>query len=101
DAYILATVLGHPSTTRDNIHRALKVFDDIRRPEAHLVAEKARRHGQIYTFYQEDLDGLSPDDLMVKLESISEELTRIWEWTWTTSVEDSRDKALRLLESRS
>ncbi|KAL0954169.1 hypothetical protein HGRIS_005302 [Hohenbuehelia grisea] len=37
DAFILATLLGHPRTTRGTISRALKVYDEIRRPFAHTA----------------------------------------------------------------
>ncbi|KAG6844819.1 hypothetical protein H0H87_003386 [Tephrocybe sp. NHM501043] len=99
DAYILATVLGHPSTTKDTLHRALDIFDQIRRPPAQQVAENSRRAGQIFTLHGLNLDGLSNNALFTKLKSLSEEFIKIWEWTWTTSIEESRREAIRLLES--
>ncbi|KAG5727722.1 Salicylate hydroxylase [Termitomyces sp. T112] len=101
DAYILATVLGHPSTNRNTIHRALHIFDAIRRPQALQVAARSRRHGQLFTLHDYNFDGLSDDVLSKRLRLLSEEITKGWEWTWTTTVEDEKREALHLvLESQ-
>ncbi|KAG6810474.1 hypothetical protein H0H92_011709 [Tricholoma furcatifolium] len=99
DAYILATVLGHPSTTRATLHDALQIFDNIRRPQAQRVAEMARRNGRLFTFHERDLDCLSNGAVTKELRLISEEFTRNWEWAWSTSPESSKQEAIRLLES--
>ncbi|KAG6909506.1 hypothetical protein DXG01_017063 [Tephrocybe rancida] len=99
DAYILGTVLGHPSTTRTTLDRALHIFDHIRRPHALRVAEKSRRNGQIFTLHDLDLEGLPDDALLVELNTLSEEFTKSWEWAWSTSIEGSKEEALRMLES--
>ncbi|KAF8075333.1 hypothetical protein FPV67DRAFT_1728536 [Lyophyllum atratum] len=99
DAYILATLLGHPTTTRDVLHRALGAFDQVRRPKALEIAARSRRNGQLFTFHGQGLEGLPEDALLSKLRALSEEFTRNWEWAWTTSIDGSVQEALRLLVS--
>jgi len=101
DAYILATILGHPSTTRETLERSLDVFDRVRRPLALQVQEKSRLNGQRFSFHNCGFDHLSKEELSRQLSSLSEAFTRTWEWTWTTSIDGSVHEALRMLESRS
>jgi len=100
DVYILATLLGHPRTTRDSIHRALNIYDEIRRPAALRVAEKSRLNGLYFTLNIDgiDFDRLSGDYLWSKLQQLSRTFTRNWEWAWTTTVDGSLKEAVRMLE---
>ncbi|KAJ6614102.1 hypothetical protein B0H10DRAFT_175574 [Mycena sp. CBHHK59/15] len=101
DAYILATVLGHRSTTRETLERALRAFDEVRRPAAAGVQERSRMAGRYFSF---DVDGLDFDhlagpQLWDRLQMLAAAFTKNWEWTWTTSVDSSVQDALRLLET--
>ncbi|KAG5644252.1 hypothetical protein DXG03_008790 [Asterophora parasitica] len=88
DAYILATVLGHRSTTQKTLHHALRIFNDVRRPKALEVAEKSRRNGQLFMMHGQQFEDLAQDVVQHKLRTLSEEFTEIWKWAWTTSVND-------------
>lgn len=101
DAYVLATILGHPATTRESLDRALDIFDRIRRPLAQEVVEKSRLNGQRFSFHNLNFDDLSPHGLADDLRALSEGFTKMWEWTWTTSVDTSVQEALAMLESGS
>jgi len=100
DAYILATVLGHRSTTRENLPRALRIFDEIRRPAATGVAEASRMNGRYFSFEVDgvDFDRYTGPQLWDKLQKLHGCLVKNWEWTWTTSVDGSIQDALRILE---
>lgn len=100
DAYLLATLLGHPKTTKQTLTRALAIFDEIRRPAALKIAEKSRLNGQYFTF---KVDGLNFDRLRGqqqwdKLQLLGNTFTKNWEWAWTTSVMGSVEQATRKLE---
>ncbi|GLB41440.1 putative salicylate hydroxylase [Lyophyllum shimeji] len=99
DAYILSTLLGHPSTTRATLDHALRIFDLVRRPQALEVAENSRRNGQLFTLHDQVREPLAEDATLDRLRALSDEFTRIWEWAWTTSIDGSLQEALRLLES--
>ncbi|KAJ6513511.1 hypothetical protein DFH09DRAFT_1197196 [Mycena vulgaris] len=99
DAYILATVLGHPSTTRETLPRALRVFDEIRRPAAVGVVEASRMNGRYHSFEVDgvDLNRYSGPQLWDKLQKVYTAIVKNWEWTWTTSIDGSIQDALRML----
>ncbi|KAJ7289283.1 hypothetical protein C8J57DRAFT_428970 [Mycena rebaudengoi] len=101
DAYILATALGHRSTTRETLPRALRVFDEVRRPAATAVMEKSRMAGRYFSFDVDgvDFDRLAGPQLWDKLQKLAGVVTQNWEWTWTTSVDTSIQEALRMLET--
>jgi salicylate hydroxylase len=98
DAYLLATVLGHTATTKDTLGRALHIYDTIRRPAALQVMEKSRLNGHYFTFYGLDLDGLDPEKQLFRLQKLGNTVAKNWEWAWTTSIDESLDAALRMLE---
>ncbi|RXW17572.1 hypothetical protein EST38_g8284 [Candolleomyces aberdarensis] len=100
DAFVLATLLTHPSTTRHNLSRALSIFDHVRRPVAHDVHERNRLNGQYFTFHHtspsEELS-LSPEERLRRLKELGETFTKNWEWAWMTSAEPVVREALQLL----
>jgi salicylate hydroxylase len=101
DAYVLATVLGHPGTTRETLGRALSVYDHIRRPMALKVMEKSRLNGQYFSLHAGglDFDRLAGRELDDKLQLLGDTFTKNWEWAWTTSADAMVHEALRMLES--
>ncbi|OAX39284.1 FAD/NAD(P)-binding domain-containing protein [Rhizopogon vinicolor AM-OR11-026] len=50
DAFVLGRLLAHPLTTLDNVHVALKVYQDVRLSVAQLVALNSKRAGRISQF---------------------------------------------------
>jgi salicylate hydroxylase len=99
DAYVLATLLGHSSTTLDTIPRTLHVFNAVRRPYANQIAERSRLNGLYFTLRYNgiDFDRLSGDEQVNQLQGLGNALTKNWEWTWTTTL-DVRE-AIRMLEA--
>ncbi|KAF9261124.1 salicylate hydroxylase [Marasmius fiardii PR-910] len=101
DAYVLAELLGHPSTTRETIPRALRIYDSIRRPWTQKVAEKARVNGSHLTLDFEDFDFEdAPDDkVREQLERMGGIIIDNWSWSWNSSVQGDLEDAVRRLES--
>ncbi|KAJ7085016.1 hypothetical protein C8R43DRAFT_1051651 [Mycena crocata] len=101
DAYILATVLGHRATTRETLTRALRIFDEIRRPMATKVSAVSRENGRYFSLAVDgvDFDRYAGPQLWDKLQKLNSAVVKNWEWTWTTSVDGSVQDALRLLET--
>ncbi|KAL0565839.1 hypothetical protein V5O48_016176 [Marasmius crinis-equi] len=100
DGYILAALLGHPRTTRENVHRALRIYDEIRRPLAQGVMERTRMNGRYYSL---ELDGLDVDELPPQqqrefLQRMGKKFVKNWEWAWTTTADDALSEALRRVE---
>ncbi|KAJ7065673.1 hypothetical protein C8F01DRAFT_1126365 [Mycena amicta] len=109
DAYLLACLLGNPATTVHTLPRALRAFDQTRRPAATKVAEASRMAGRYFSFAVDQVDfsftcdwgcpdaGLSPAGWEI-LQKLHSAVVKNWEWTWTTSVDGSIKDAMRLLE---
>ncbi|KAG5638593.1 hypothetical protein H0H81_011679 [Sphagnurus paluster] len=97
DAYILATLLGHRTTTRQTLEHALLVYVKVRRPRAIEVVSKSRRNGKLLMMDDYDFRGMSNDAVLKELRSSVEEIDRLSEWTWTTSIDESVQQALTML----
>ena len=54
DALILSTILGNSNITLPNVHTALEVYDEIRRPFALDIQERSRQNGQQASLWRED-----------------------------------------------
>src|SRR5258708_39495599 len=51
DAYIMASLLAHPSIKTDaDIPRAFKAFDAVRRPRSQRVVSTSRKQAHLYAF---------------------------------------------------
>ncbi|KAF7292565.1 hypothetical protein MIND_01153800 [Mycena indigotica] len=111
DAYILARILGHPSTTVEKLPRALRIFDQVRRPAAQHVGRVSRLAGRYFSF---ELDGtgkhvdfaadfghagvgIDPAGWEI-LQQIYKQVEDNWRWAWTTSVDDVEQEVVKLLE---
>ncbi|KAJ3565444.1 hypothetical protein NP233_g7626 [Leucocoprinus birnbaumii] len=96
DAFILATLLGHELTNLSNVQTALSIYDTIRRPVAEEVAERSLVNGRLFGLQLAGLDANKETD---RLPEIGEAVKENWKWTWTTTLDSSVEKAVRLLES--
>ncbi|PSR73282.1 hypothetical protein PHLCEN_2v10860 [Hermanssonia centrifuga] len=85
DAYILGSLLGHPSTTLDTLPHALKAYEHVRLPLANNVLTCSRDAGLIYDFRSE-----CGDDY----EAIGATLSHAWDWMGEDGVEEQLQKAL-------
>lgn len=108
DAYILASLLAHPSTTRKTLHEALKVYEAIRLPHGLMVQRLSRLNGKIFEFIDPRFEDLDQDEVAKSTEISAEDIKRLkelgltvvknCEWQWTTDIEDDRNRAIDLLE---
>ncbi|KAF8656075.1 hypothetical protein AX16_002775 [Volvariella volvacea WC 439] len=96
DAYILATLLGHPLTTLQNIDEVLEIYDSIRRPMATEVQERSLLNGRYFGLQLPGLDSTTEFD---RLPEIGEAIKANWSWTWSTTLDKSIQDALRMLEN--
>ncbi|KAH9926901.1 uncharacterized protein B0H18DRAFT_1084856 [Fomitopsis serialis] len=101
DAYLLATLLGHPKTTLSTLTRALRIYDAVRRPYAQDVAKTSRECGMLFTL---NYPGLSSQDIANgqaadKLRVIAETIRKKWSWAWDTTLDGDIQRAVRELEA--
>ncbi len=90
DAYVLAGLLGHLSTTVDTLSRALEVYDQIRRPFANSIVDGSRLSGIMYEFnsvHGENYEVLGPA------------IERQWDWVRSPDPVQQLDEALSCLAS--
>ncbi|KIY70414.1 FAD/NAD(P)-binding domain-containing protein [Cylindrobasidium torrendii FP15055 ss-10] len=104
DAYMLATILGHPSTHKGNLEKALSVYDAVRRPFSQHVARMSRFAAQIGTLnwpegLPNNLDELEGDEWLRVIRKVPETAAANWEWAWLTTIDDDVERALHMLES--
>ena len=101
DAYLLATLLGHPKTTVSTLTSVLQIYDAVRRPYAQTVAETSRECGMLFTL---NYPGLSSQDMqhgqtIDKLRTVAETLRKKWSWAWETTLDGDVERAVRMLEA--
>jgi salicylate hydroxylase len=103
DAFILATVLGHPNTVKGNIPYALSVYDRIRRPYALNVQERSRLNGLYFTLQPPEFDfiKLPEHELLPKLKTLGRLIYSNWDWAWTSSMGSAVQEAVQLLDTSS
>ena len=114
DAYILGEILNRVFTARPGaappaplLEHAFKVYEQVRLPLANSVLMKSRDNGRMYCL---SYPGCRPEDLFEmdedgrlqlgaeKVERMEKILDAQWSWAWTTTIEDDRDQAMRLLD---
>ncbi|RDB27733.1 Salicylate hydroxylase [Hypsizygus marmoreus] len=96
DAFILATLLGHPQTTLDNVSHALSIYDKIRRPIAMEVAERSLVNGRLFGLQLPGVPlGNDPD----RLPELGDAIKDNWKWTWSTTLDSAVKEAIQMLES--
>ncbi|KAF8996101.1 salicylate 1-monooxygenase [Cyathus striatus] len=96
DAYFLGSLLGHPSTTKETLARALSIYDQYRRPFSTDVANRSFVNGQHYTFANDQFDyfGCTVEAKATRLKEVGEAITKNWEWAWFTTIDESLEEAL-------
>jgi len=101
DAYLLATLLGHPQTTLSTLTRALRIYDTVRRPYAQAVAETSRECGMLFTLNYPDLSSrdIVSSQATDKLRVIAETIRKKWAWAWDTTLDGDVQRAVRELEA--
>ncbi|KAI0792521.1 hypothetical protein C8Q75DRAFT_804892 [Abortiporus biennis] len=102
DALVMSSLLGRPEITRQTLHLALQVYDEIRRPVSQRVQQTSDEAGLLYSFNNVDYQ-YNPDNHVTSMDSLKRIHGRIldlFKWTWTTSAFEDRDRAMKILTDR-
>ncbi|EJD51856.1 FAD/NAD(P)-binding domain-containing protein [Auricularia subglabra TFB-10046 SS5] len=89
DAYILGRLLGHPKTTLATVSRALRVYDEVRRPRGNRVLEFTLESGDVWESW-----GPSGDSV----EGLKADMADRLNWIWDHDLEADWERAKRMLE---
>ncbi|KAI8992893.1 FAD/NAD-P-binding domain-containing protein [Trametes punicea] len=87
DAFILAELLGHASTTLPVLPEALSAYEAVRLPMANHVLKGSRESGDMYEFNMPLTDDLS---------RLGPHIGKQWDWLWETTPQGEREKAIEL-----
>jgi salicylate hydroxylase len=88
DAYILSSLLGQIQSV-DDIEKAFKAYDTIRRPRSQKVVTTSREAAALYNFEDEELGS--------DLEKIKRRLDERYRWIWEEDMEEQKRSAMELL----
>jgi len=91
DAFILASLLGHPATTAATVSHALHAYEAVRLPFANARIEGSRMNGLMYSF-----NSIHGDHL----ESLVPAFEAQWNWLWDVSVDEEVQTSLELMTHR-
>ncbi|KIP05116.1 hypothetical protein PHLGIDRAFT_108689 [Phlebiopsis gigantea 11061_1 CR5-6] len=86
DAYVLARILGHPSTTRKNLCEALKAYEHVRLPFTNDVARQSAEAGAV-----SELRGSTGDDYA----RFAHSLRGLWTWVGGEDPEAQVQRAIK------
>ncbi|KAF7798745.1 hypothetical protein EIP86_009970 [Pleurotus ostreatoroseus] len=86
DVFVLAGLLGHPSTTRDTVARALKAYEYVRLPTANHVGQVSRDMGRIYE--------LDPAYGKI-LDELADGMERLFDWVGGPDAPAELERAVR------
>ncbi|KAF2120332.1 salicylate 1-hydroxylase-like protein [Lophiotrema nucula] len=88
DCYILGEILAAVSGNED-LEKAFKVYDEIRRPRSLKLVETSRTGAQLY-----ELESELGDDF----EAIEDRMETRMDWLWDYDIAEDREKALQILK---
>jgi salicylate hydroxylase len=89
DAYLLARLLGDPSTTRSTLPSALQAYEAVRLPHTHEILHGSRLNGKNF-----DLTGPYGEDIT----QIGKSIVEVTKWMSELDPEDDLKKALKLMK---
>ncbi|KJA24437.1 hypothetical protein HYPSUDRAFT_53783 [Hypholoma sublateritium FD-334 SS-4] len=101
DAYILASLLCHTSSTRESIPKIAKIYNDIRRPEGNRALQASIEFGRLLDLDFPDLEGYKEGDDSMPLEileALGRKASKDLEWVWKNSVEGDKRRALHMMD---
>ncbi|KAI2468654.1 mannitol 1-phosphate dehydrogenase [Annulohypoxylon bovei var. microspora] len=88
DSYILGSLIGESKSVQD-LDKAFKAYDEVRRPRTQKLVETSREAGMLYEF---ELEG---DDL----EAIEKNFKSRMSWIWDADLQQELDKALSIFRA--
>ncbi|EIN05059.1 salicylate hydroxylase [Punctularia strigosozonata HHB-11173 SS5] len=109
DAYLLGTLLTHPSASLASLPRILKIYDAVRRPYAQEAVRRSRQAGMLYTLRDEQFrdigilakqNGRAAGQLGAKLNGLAHAIYDIWKWCWTTTLDGDVSRAIEMLRAQ-
>lgn len=108
DAYVLGSLLGHPSVTLSTLPIALEIYQKIRLPHANDKQRRSAEAALVYSFEDPRFAHFDAPGGKATRECTGDDAGSLWEmghalvdgwkWAWTTSVEDDRLRAMNMLE---
>lgn len=108
DAYVLGSLLGHPSVTLDILPVVLEIYEQIRLPFANDVQRRSAESAWRQSFQDPICLKFDAPGEVRSRECTGGDIGRLWEvghasadsikWCWTTDVEDDRVRAMEKLE---
>ena len=108
DAYVLGSLLGHPSVPLASLPAVLKIYEQVRLPFANEVQRRSAEAAWRQSFQDPMCSIFDAPDGTRSRECTGDDVGKLWEighaaadslkWNWTTSVEDDRVRAMNLLE---
>jgi hypothetical protein len=100
DAFVLGRLLAHPLTTSDNVHAALKAYQDVRLPASHFVVRKSEDMGYMYEFDAPGYyDGTDRGNEQEELELLKEKIIDSWCWGESGAIAEWLEAEKKLQES--
>lgn len=110
DAYVLGSLLGHSSVTLASLPVALKVYEQIRLPFANEVQRRSAEAAWRQSFQDPMCSIFDAANANGSRECTADDVGRLWEighasaerlkWNWTTTIEDDRAQAMKILEEQ-
>ncbi|TCD65213.1 hypothetical protein EIP91_002960 [Steccherinum ochraceum] len=94
DGFVLAILLSQVQDN-DRIIDALNVYDEVRRPFSQSIQDLSLRTGISLLMNKKGEVALGPDFEYGELEESSEDFSKLYGWSSTTSVMPDRDRALK------
>lgn len=70
---------------RDEIEKAFRAYDEVRRPRTQKLVKTSREAGELYEL---QLDGVMDD-----IEKVIEDLEQRYDWIWEVDLDAELDKA--------
>ena len=108
DAWILASILSHPLTTKETLPEALKIYEEIRLPFANEIVRKSAESGRLCEYNEPEssvIQDFGKKEVVGEndagmLWNVGHTMCDRWRWAWTTTIDGDQERALKLVETR-
>ncbi|OAX42230.1 hypothetical protein K503DRAFT_683764, partial [Rhizopogon vinicolor AM-OR11-026] len=100
DAFVLGRLLAHPLTTLDNVHAALKAYQDVRLSVGQFVARNSEAMGDMFEFDAPGYyDGVDRQNEREALELLKDEILELRRWRGEGAIAEWLQAERKLQES--